>query len=162
MCVCKLSNSFAEMRASCIKICRMLLNFRKCVHFTALRKNLLNELTCIQLHNDYVHGKHACKLGDFPLASFCDWSLENTVLLLLLCIFITHFSASFPIVSIIRINCRIFSTRKTIEIIQSQNLQSFHQQKLLSIISSMKVTSERILPTKQRINNNFKIFVKDL
>lgn len=67
--LCKLSNSFSEMCVSCIKFFRILLNSEKCVGFTVLRNNLLNELTCTQFYN-YVHGKIACKLDDFPLGSF--------------------------------------------------------------------------------------------
>lgn len=87
--------------APCIKIFRILLNFRKCVAFIVLRKNLLNELTCIQFHN-YVHGEIAYKLDDFPLGSFCEGSLENRLFLLLLYIFIIHFYASLPTISIIK------------------------------------------------------------
>lgn len=72
----KSSNGFTEMYATFIKMFRLLLNFRKWVNFTVLRKNLVNELTYIQFHN-YVHEKITYKLDDFSLASFCDWSHEN-------------------------------------------------------------------------------------
>lgn len=116
-------------------------------------------MTCTQFYN-YAHRKIAYKLDDFPLGSFCDWSLENIVLSVItlylhytfLCI-ISHNLHH-------KSNCGTFSIRGHIEIILSPNWQSFHQQKLLSITASMNITSQKFCPTINALIIIFRFVLK--
>lgn len=81
--LCKLSNSFIEMCAALIKGFRIYFNVGKCVDFTALKNNLLNEWTLIPLHS-YVCENHCLRLTLFflPLVHFVMRHLKMVIFII--------------------------------------------------------------------------------
>lgn len=88
--LCKLSNSFVKMCAALIKGFRVYFNSGKCVDFTTLRNNLLNELTFIPFHN-YICRNNFLEPSSHPLFGQSCVTLEDNDFLLFILIVTLYF-----------------------------------------------------------------------